>query len=126
MNPIIAMVAALFANEPDVRHINRSGLPVDFVTFWKGMVEENDRRAKLALLHLVERWRRWRAGDLTQAIPGYQSCPDPAPDALTPLGWSYSNLIRYMPTDIEIAAATKGRFAASPMPPDSATPLSEN
>lgn len=90
----------------------RIGLPDKFVTFWKGLVDDNDRAAKPARIHLIDRWRRWRSGDRTQAIPGYERCPDPAPGSMCPMGWSYSNLLHYMPSDIEIAASTKGRSAA--------------
>ena len=39
---------------------------------------------------------RWRAGDRSAAIPGYASCPPPAPGSTDdlPAGWTYGNLLR--------------------------------
>ncbi len=93
------------------------GLPADFVTEWKFRVESNDRASKPAWTQLIHDWRRWRAGDQTKAIPGYQRCPEPAPGSRYPFGWGYSNLLNYMPSDVEIAAARKGRVAAKNLLP---------
>lgn len=90
----------------------RVGLPAAFVEEWKKRCEDNQRAFKPAWRILVNDWRKWRAGDLTKAIPGYDRAPDPAANSRIPRGWNYSNLLQYAPTDIELAAARQGRTAA--------------
>lgn len=91
---------------------HRIELPHEFIQFWKGLVESNDRKAKPVHARLVLQWKRWRNGDLTQAIPGYDRCPPAAAGSRIPRGWNYSNLLNHMPNDVELAAARKGRTAA--------------
>ncbi len=88
------------------------GLPEEFVTYWKTLCEENQRAFRPARRALIIRWENWRAGDLAAAVPGYFRCPPPAPGSDCPLGWTYSNLLNYKPTDVELAAARQGRDAA--------------
>ncbi|MEO5914830.1 MAG: hypothetical protein ABIS50_11395 [Luteolibacter sp.] len=87
-------------------------LPHDFIQHWKFLVESNDRKAKPAHARLILRWKQWRNGDLTKAIPGYDRCPGPGAGSRIPRGWNYSNLLNHMPNDVELAAARKGRTAA--------------
>lgn len=93
------------------------GLPAEFISEWKTRVEDNDRAARAAHLHLIRDWKQWRAGDLTKALPGYTRCPDPAPGSNVPRGWTYSNLLNHMPCDVELAASRKGRTAAKALLP---------
>jgi hypothetical protein len=92
-------------------------LPADFITEWKRRCELNDRAMRPAHAQLVRDWKAWRAGDLTRAIPGYTRCPDPAPGGRLPRGWTYSNLLNYQPTDVELVAARKGRVEAKKLLP---------
>lgn len=90
----------------------RIALPPGFIEEWKSMVEENDRKAKPAHALLIHRWKQWRKGNLGCKIQGYERCPEAAPGSSFPRGWAYSNLLNYMPSDVELAAARKGRTAA--------------
>jgi len=43
---------------------------------------------------LLPRWKAWRRGDNSQAIPGYDRCPEADPKTGLPPGWTYRNLKR--------------------------------
>lgn len=88
------------------------GLPHEFVDFWRNLVESNDRSANGARVILMQRLRDWRSGDPNSTIPGYITPPGNAPGKRHPAGWSYKTLLRLQPSDIEIAAARKGRAEA--------------
>ncbi len=53
---------------------------------------------------LIPQWRRWRAGDASAAIPGYQTCPEPNPLTDLPDGWTEGNLRRIARAEASIAA----------------------
>lgn len=95
----------------------RIGLPHEFIQDWKTRCENNQRAFKPAWRILINDWRKWRAGDLTKAIPGYDRAPEPAPNSRIPRGWNYSNLLQYAPTDVELSAARQGRTAALKLMP---------
>jgi hypothetical protein len=88
------------------------GLPDAFVTFWKTEVEKNQRAARPVHRLLCLRYKRWAAGDYSQAVPGYPHCPPPYRRTGLPHGWTYSNLIRVQPSKIELQASRQGRSAA--------------
>jgi len=89
-------------------------LPEDFVSYWQGLCQENQRKSKPAHRKLV---RNWHAG---QSIPGYGTwrdwfiahhehaqVPTECPPDL-PRGWSYENLMRYEPAALEMKLARYG------------------
>lgn len=88
------------------------GLPFAFTEYWKTLCEQNQRAFKPAHRILRLQYRRWKNGDQSEAIPGYDHCPAPAPGASLPRGWNYSNLLLHVPTEIELTAARQGRTAA--------------
>ena len=93
------------------------GLPPAFVTEWQSRCDANQRAFKPAWRILIRDWKQWRNGDLTKAMPGYDRCPEPAPNTRIPKGWNYSNLLQYVPTDVELAASRNGREAAKKLLP---------
>lgn len=96
---------------------NQTSLPADFLTFWHGLVEDNQRAAKPAYNVLMDRLRRWRAGDSTAALPGFVVPPANAPHCRHPRKMSYRDLLRATPSDIEATAARNGRAAAMKLLP---------
>lgn len=93
------------------------GLPHEFTEHWKSLCEKNQRAFKPAHRMLRLQYQRWRNGDQNQAIPGYNFCPPPAPGSSLPRGWNYSNLLSYVPDEIELAAVRGGRTAALKLMP---------
>jgi hypothetical protein len=93
------------------------GLPHDFVQFWKDCVESNPRSASVAYDFIILRLEAWRKGDASAAIPGYHRPPVNAAGKPHPRNWSYRNLCRHTPTDIELAAAHDGRREARKLVP---------
>jgi len=89
-----------------------SGLPAPFLSFWCSLCDQNQRAFKAAHKALVRRYQQWLAGDQSQAIPGYASCPSPDQRTGLPSGWTYRNLMLHVPKDVETAATRHGRFAA--------------
>jgi hypothetical protein len=88
-----------------------SALPAAFLEFWKKRAEENQRKSKPAYRLILRQWRAWRAGDPKCAIPGYAECP-PETGHGHPAGWSYRNLLRYLPAKAELVAMRDGLGAA--------------
>ncbi len=90
----------------------RMELPHAFAEFWRGLVENNQRAAKPAYDLLLLRLAAWRRGDISAAIPGYAVPPPNAKGCRHPRKWSYRDLLRVGPNDIELAATRAGRTAA--------------
>jgi hypothetical protein len=96
----------------------RVGLPPLFIEMeWKRRCDENQRAFKPAWRILIDDWRKWRNGDLTKAMKGYDRAPEPAPGSRFPRGWNYSNLLQYVPDDVELAACREGRTSALKLTP---------
>lgn len=87
-------------------------LPAAFIDYWKSQCELFQRAFKPAHRQLIADWKAWKRGNLTKAIPGFDRCPPAAAGSAVPKGWTYSNLLNHVPTDIEVAAARQGRTAA--------------
>jgi hypothetical protein len=83
-------------------------LPADFVEFWRGLCEENQRKCRPAYRKLVA---LYRSGE---QIPGYEFT---GPRFHLPRGWGYSNLMRYKPTKYELTARRQGRAGSGPPVP---------
>jgi hypothetical protein len=94
-------------------------LPAEFVAWWKG--EQMAVKGRLKILPLWEtnfrdRYRRWRAGSVVDAIDGLGDiAPDPDPRTGVPPGCSYRNMSRaqYVLTEDERAAVEGGENALS-------------
>ena len=93
-------------------------LPPRFVEHWKSRCAQNQRdKARSAWTGMVNQWRRWRAGDASAAIPGYQAAPCPNAKTDLPDGWSYGNLMRFVPTRFERKLIQIGPKAAAAFRP---------
>lgn len=92
-------------------------LPREFVEHWKALCERNQRKCKPAYRRLLRDWQAWATGDSSRAIPGYDSPPDPAVGSAHPIGWSYGNLMRRVPSKFELRASRIGRTAAADLRP---------
>ena len=89
-------------------------LPHDFIEFYKGLCQSNNRVSEAATRLL---YRMWRLGE---SIPGYGTWQEwfqdthphyPLPEKCPPdypVGWSRGNLRKYFPTDAELALAREG------------------
>lgn len=95
----------------------QQSLPPKFIDHLRFLFGRNQRaKCETQYRELLRQWKRWRNGDPTAAIPGYQNCPEPDPDCIRaeehPRGWSYRNLIRYRQPRVELALETVGIAAA--------------
>lgn len=97
----------------ELQSANVHPLPKDFVEFWRGLLERNQRNTSGMKAHR-ELIRLWRSG---QSIPGYPTSPAPDPHTGIPEGWSYRTLIKLKPSRFELTAARIGRSAASHLLP---------
>ena len=86
-------------------------LPKAFLDFWRALCMENQRCNRQAWLKLLRALEQWRAG-CGKPIPGYDTPPANFGRANFPAGWSYNNLLRYAPTNFELAAVRQSRGAA--------------
>lgn len=75
---------------------------------WKALCESNGRKSKPEFETLVTMWKK--RDPRIAAIPEYADFPG---WPRLPAGWSYENLMRYGPTEYELEAARRGRFAAT-------------
>jgi len=91
------------------------GLPKAFVEYLREQAERNQRTSGAAIRKILRQWQRWYAGDQTARIPGYDTCPPPAPGTYPPrpAGWSEKNLYRHLSSKFELTAARIGRCAAA-------------
>ena len=87
------------------------GIPKAFMAHWQALCLTNQRKNKPAYRKLLSQLQDWRdqRGD---PIPGYQTPPPNARGYDHPRGWSYENLMRFSPSEIECAAIRTGRSAA--------------
>lgn len=71
-----------------------AGLPQAFLDFLAHLWAQNQRdKFSSVYSKLVIRYRAWRAGEKSAAIPGYAECPEPGRNSTDlPSGWTYSNL----------------------------------
>ncbi len=93
------------------RKENQEKLPEAFLDYWRGLCMENQRCNRQAWMKLLRALEQWRAG-VGNAIPGYAAPPANYSHANFPEGWSYNNLLRYAPTNFELAAVRQSRGAA--------------
>jgi len=101
-------------------------LPGEFIEYWRGLCERNQRKSRAARRELLHIWRTHHdtAGRAVKSIPGYNlstrpsalatsSWPAADPSTGIPAGWSEANLYRFAPTKFELTAARIGRAAAA-------------
>jgi hypothetical protein len=81
----------------------RSNLDPEFIEYWKSLCEQNGRKCRPAYKLFL---REFRSG---KHIPGI---PAGTARHSLPLGFSYDNLMRFRPTQLELAASRIGRSAA--------------
>lgn len=96
--------------------VGSKGLPPLFKSYVAGLFDAHQRdNDDVAEVHrkVLDRWNAWRAGDISQAIPGYQICPDAMPATGYPHGWSYDNFLKLRPKDVERSLAKHGKKAAA-------------
>jgi hypothetical protein len=86
--------------------------PADFIQFWHGLVESNQRCAAAAYSVLMERLRLWRSGDPQSAIPGFAVPPLNATGCRHPRKMSLRDLMRILPGSVELTASRNGRTEA--------------
>jgi len=84
------------------------GLDDEFIHYWQGLCKQYGRKCKAAHREFL---RQFRAG---VPIPGIDATVS---RKKLPLGYSYDNLIRYRPSDFELAASRIGRSAAADFRP---------
>lgn len=89
-------------------------LSAAFLEFWKLFQMDNQRKFKPAFRKLRDRWLAWRAGDESMAIPGYATCPPPAPGSNLPYRWTYAHLMekKHQLTPFQIDSVRQGRSKA--------------
>jgi hypothetical protein len=91
--------------------------PQEFIKYWQGLVLDNQRAAAPAYAKLIDQLRKWRAGDQDSAIPGFIVPPPNAKGRKHPRKWSYKNLLRIQPEELDLIAARNGRAAAMKLMP---------
>lgn len=99
---------------------SNDSLPPDFIDFWRGLCGDNQRKCRPQRRALLRRLEKWRAGDPTAAIPGYDSPPPNTKGGLHASGWSERNLYRLLAnaqTRVELALERIGTAAAVAMLP---------
>jgi hypothetical protein len=84
---------------------NHETLPAATVEHLKRLAGNNQRASAPAIRALHRQLKRWRNGDATAAIPGYDAPPPGDP----PKGWSARNLARYFPSKFELDATRRGQ-----------------
>lgn len=100
------------------------GQPRQFVDWCKALVLEHqrERTMKRAWKIVVARYHAWRAGDETQAIPGFAAPPPPLRNTGLPLGWDYKNFTRFAAAGkFQKALIRQGEKAAAPYVPQNRT-----
>ncbi|MBB5033138.1 hypothetical protein [Prosthecobacter vanneervenii] len=92
-----------------------NGLPAEFISFWKRLVESYQRKTAPAYRHLVRIWRAHQPFELQDEkfthVPGYAGWPG-WPNL--PAGWGGKgrNLYRHLPKKLELTALRQGLGAA--------------
>lgn len=95
-----------------------TGLPKDFIEFWKALCERNQRKNAPARRSLIRIWQTGRdlQGNDYKKIPGYPQWNPSQRTTLNsqiPQGWSLANLQRHAPSKMELAVARQGREAGA-------------
>ena len=94
----------------------RQGVPKEFIELmWLRLTGNHQKKCSSAYSELLDIWRthyNW-AKELVKEIPGYSTWPEADPMTGIPAGWSYSNLMGFLPDDYELAAERIGRSAAA-------------
>lgn len=98
----------------DLGNVNAKGQPQAFLTFWQQIYLRHHREGtlKTGWEELIARLNRWRRGDKTAAIPGYDKPPHNQQGKRHPAGWSYANLTRSAPDTLTQTFVRQGRGAA--------------
>lgn len=87
-------------------------LPEAFLVWAGGQMLGNQRKSAPAYRAIIARWRAWRRGDHSAAIPGYKAPPRDCGKGY-PTGWSYENLMkRAQPPKEQLEMARVGSVAA--------------
>ncbi len=91
-----------------------AGLPAEFITFWKTLLEahQRDTGGREAHRKLIRQWRSWRSGVPADAMPGYDAAPEPEAATGMPRGWTLVNLRKHGLTRYERALRRRGTMAA--------------
>ena len=84
-----------------------------FVEHVRAEIERCQRNSKQAHRTVIDRWRRWHAGDEKARIPGYTICPEPASHGFYPVGWSVDQFEKMSPDIADLTRARQGQRAAS-------------
>jgi hypothetical protein len=82
-------------------------LPPPAVDHLKKLFGDYKRKSAPAARAFIRQWERWRDGDLSSQIPGFDRCPVCGPCG-HPVGWSTRNLMTYLPSKFEMAAERRG------------------
>lgn len=94
------------------KRAKEEALPEAFLVWAGGEMLGNQRKSAPAYRMILARWRAWRRGDQTQAIPGYKRPPRDCGKG-HPIGWSYENLMRRaQPPKEQLQMARVGSVAA--------------
>ncbi len=98
------------------------GLHPSFKSFVAGLFDPLQRDlddGMEAWRDLLDKWNLWKqTGDPKHRIPGYDVCPSADPVTGYPVGWSYDNILRLRPTQVERALSKHGKKnAAKFLPP---------
>jgi hypothetical protein len=98
----------------DLGNVKAKGLPVAFIKFWQGefLRQHRDRTLYAAWEQLILRLNRWRRGDASAAIPGYDRPPHNQRGTRHPAGWGYANLTRQKPDELTQRFVRQGRSSA--------------
>ncbi len=97
----------VLVNKTRVRAME-SELSPEFVDYWRGLCERNQRSCKAAFRIFK---RAYFGGEAIPGLPGKRS------QSQLPKGCTYPNLMRYAPSSFELRAARQGRSAAAPFRP---------
>ncbi len=96
--------------------VDRKTMPAEFLEFWRGLCQRNQRCNSQAHRELLVIWRT-RFDPVTRqevkSIPGYSTWPKENPIYGHPDGWSDGNLDRYTPDKYDLVLSRIGRAAAS-------------
>jgi hypothetical protein len=98
----------------DLGNVRAKGQPKAFLTFWQQIYLRHHREGtlKTGWEELIARLNRWRRGDASAAIPGYDRPPRNQPGKHHPAGWSYANLTRFEPDGLTKSFVRQGRKSA--------------
>jgi hypothetical protein len=83
-------------------------LPSAAVEYLKKLFGDYKRKSRPAARAFVRQWERWRGGNQAARIPGFEQCPEPGPWG-HPVGWSTRNLMRYLPSKLELDMERRGQ-----------------